>query len=550
MKRRYLSVLLAMCIMVMAFSACTPAETQETSSNPISSKEEVQSQESKEEPVDEAPMKVKWFFSRQIPTGKSEVTKALEELLNVDFELLGVEDAQYVEKLNLFMASNDMPDVFRTWTQDPTFLKGGCATLTRELIKTNMPKYYETVNSKGIEVYGDENTVWERFSVDGKLPQIPEIAFANQFVSGTLFRTDILSELGVEIPTTIEEYENVFKLYKAKYPNNYPYGGGTGKLMFQSFSTIFNAYGTDAAQWVIRDGKMVPGWLVPEAREALIKLAQWQKAGYINPEWPLFNAENLNNDFISGKYLLRIWVGFREGSMVTEEPYFPGSLVEKTASQNPGATFGLGPVPVSREGMKPPSMCWDPFYGMGLGFGIHNESDPKRLEKLMQMIERMYYDEQAVLLHYFGIQGKHWELNADGFPERLSGFVTPEEQTAINVGTYWHIGGSSPVLWKYQYSPKILASLDKYMRTPGAIYSTDKVEYSRDKVKGPLKSESGEDLGTKYSNLYDERDIVITEIITGESGIERFDAMVENWNKNGGKELEEAANRLYMKYWK
>ncbi len=35
-------------------------------------------------------------------------------------------------------------------------------------------------------------------------------------------RSDILAELGMEVPTTLDEVEAVFEAYKAKYPSNDP----------------------------------------------------------------------------------------------------------------------------------------------------------------------------------------------------------------------------------------------------------------------------------------------------------------------------------------
>lgn len=488
---------------------------------------------------------IKYFGIRYIPEQKTDMIKEIEKKLGVTFEIMGAYDTEYITKISPLLAANDMPDIFSPW-QSEDLMAQGAATITEAELQKYMPDYWKGASavSEGLGI--PWQTTLNRFKRDGKLVQFPSAWFTGQFPAGVLWRKDMLEALGKKVPATLADWEDVFKAYKAKYPDKFPYGG-CGKLDWQSFTPVTNAAGVQMWHWNMIDGKLVNGKTLPQIKDVLQVLANWQKAGYLHPEWPTWDQPTKYNHFYNGEFLVTEWVS----RYPTDDPLYPNSAQFNTRKLVPTATFVYSPYPTLKAGVKPSVYVWNPFTGGSTAFGKKLEKDPDKLHKCMQVLNQLGYDKETLLLAVYGTEGKHWTWDENKLPKRLPGAITQEEQTKLGIGYYWQtLYGFSQLSDDLAMHPMIAAGIQNYALKPGALYSQQNINWHFDRKNGPYRGPSGEDLQAKYAVDLDAKfQTTFFGIVTGQLPLSAFDDWVKYYNEHGGKELDESVNRLYLKQW-
>lgn len=489
---------------------------------------------------------VKYFYNRNIPQSKSEITKNLEEEFNLDLVIMGVPDDHVETKLNIMLASGSMPDIFPVyWIEE--IKKKGCASFTETELQQWMPETYKYINEFAQSIGKEPAKIWQRYYVDEKLNQIPQIWSGGANPYGLLWRKDILDDLGKEIPSTLAGMEDILAAYKAKYPDQFPISAPGKDVDWQTFTYAMCADGYREWGWDIKDGKIINPFLLDTKREILEILAEWQKKGYINPSWPTMDYNTYVQEWANGKMLFIDWAPVEpiEGENIRD-----GSLAQQLYTVVSGAKTAFGSRPALEEGTRPGMMTWDPFHGGSFAFGRHLEKDRENLYRLMDFQDRVAFDADLNKLIMFGIKGKHWEIDQNGKVLRLSGAKTNEEQIELNLGywsQYFNVSGrdglalDTPVGWK---------EIQDEVYGNGGIYSAEMVRRAPSAKKDAAINDGGEDLDKKYyTNLEKKMLEIYYGIITGQDSITAWDDYKEFWQKNGGPELTELVNEQNMKYW-
>ncbi|NOU74742.1 extracellular solute-binding protein [Paenibacillus sp. LMG 31458] len=131
--------------------------------------------------------------------------------IGLDVEFVSLPRAQESEKLNVWMASGEAPDVILTYSMDTIFKyaeQGGLWELDSYLAK--YPDLIKN-NKKALDQVG---------MYKGKRYAIPALK-ANTYAGPNMkIRKDWLDALGMKIPTTNEELYQVLKAFKEKDPGN------------------------------------------------------------------------------------------------------------------------------------------------------------------------------------------------------------------------------------------------------------------------------------------------------------------------------------------
>ena len=129
--------------------------------------------------------------------------------VSIDFNLLG--ESTYSEKMNLMMASGDLPDMFgQTVSQYDSNLLGAIEDnilLDMEpLLADNAPDYKALLDS-------DPNFSAGVYNTDGSICQFAGRSIA-RVSQGLLIRGDWLDDLGLEAPKNLDELTNVLRAFK------------------------------------------------------------------------------------------------------------------------------------------------------------------------------------------------------------------------------------------------------------------------------------------------------------------------------------------------
>lgn len=487
-------------------------------------------------------IKLKYFGVRNIPDQEGLVTQMLEEKFNFDIEIMGAPDDQVKTKLNLLLASGDMPDILPVWNIE-NVRKSGVASFGEDKLKEYMPGIYSYINSVSTNIGRDTSVVWNTCTDEkGVINQIPQTWETGMNPRPVIWRKDMLDVLGKQVPTTIQEMADVFKAYKEKWPDKYPIAGGGKDCLWQCFSEVLYSCGVDNFSWNIINNKIVNGAIQPEVKEVIGILRDWVKAGYISPTWITMTDAEKVNEWNNGNSICINWMNVT----FTEPPYEVNSAVDNCAKLNPNATFALGATPVLHEGVKPYSFGWNTFTGT-IGFGKHLENEPEKLKRFMEFTDALYSDPELNMLINGGVQDQHWKVNADGMFERMPGASTDDELKVLNIGYYNQNVPANGEYYKSILMSKRLSDLRNEWYT-GKL-SKDNIKWGFDPVNwGTLTNSNGEDLYKLYKTAFDKkRDEVFASIVSGEKPLDEFDNLVKYYNENGGADMDEAANRLYLK---
>jgi len=363
--------------------------------------------------------------------------------------------------------------------------------------------------------------VWEAMThKDGNIYAIPSATDAPAtFV--TIYRKDWLDKFGLDIPDTIDEYYEVADAVSNRDPdgdgekNTYAFSA-RGSLSTY-FDHVFSAFGVLPQHFQEKDGKLVAGETLPEAKEALKFLKKMYDAKMIDPEFTTNSSSRLTEKVRAGMF--GAW-HFGAYILDTENIY---NNYEPFVAQNPDAKLVAGPL------LKGPN-------GKALGFrqdisirGWIKDAiikETKNLDACLKFINYIASDEGVMLLNY-GIKDEHYALDADGVVRDL---IKDGDRT------------------------KYLGINELVMCSKSTFYQTSKVfqdvlkMLNDNSVPNHINSVSFDEKDKYWGDL---RDIVTTnyfKMILGEIPIDGgFEAFVEEYNKSGGEELTKALNAVFGK---
>lgn len=197
-------------------------------------------------------------------------------------------------ELNLLLSGGDQIDLF--WGDWTTYAQSSA------ILPIN-----EYLDSKGADIVSAwTQEAWDAMtSADGQIYGIPR----STPVSGNPLwvRTDWCEEFGMDIPSTIEEYE----AYLAKVSEEKPAGSGTiplladingkhnSKGLHNTFLGAFTEYGY--TNWLDTEtNEIKPAELQPGFRDFLETMNRWYEAGYIYPEFANLEINTIRDLIKSG----------------------------------------------------------------------------------------------------------------------------------------------------------------------------------------------------------------------------------------------------------
>ncbi|MFC5403263.1 extracellular solute-binding protein [Cohnella soli] len=220
-----------------------------------------------------------------------------------------VPDNQYDQKLNVMIASDDLPDV--------TMVN---AVQLKQLVDNDMiadlTDVYARYKSELTDqiMSADGGVGLKQATFDGKLMAIPQMNGAADSAPILWIRKDWLDQLGLSVPKTMDELYNVAKAFTENDPDKNgkkdTYGLALEKGLFGGefvLNGFFNGYhvmtGTPGNLLWNKgsDGKLIMGYVQPEAQTALGKLADMYKAGYIEKDFAVKDVGKVGESVVSEK---------------------------------------------------------------------------------------------------------------------------------------------------------------------------------------------------------------------------------------------------------
>lgn len=269
-KKALLSLILTM-LVTTSLAACSTTKNNSTESSPTSA-QEISKKETT--PVSVNIMTI--LLSANPPANDNKIKEAIEKATNSKMNIQWVSGNSYPDKLNVTLASGDIPELI--YIPDPF------NSVFRNMVDqgafwdlTDFIKDYSNLSTKISE------TAWNLTKMaDGKNYGIPRPR-PTEGETFFMFRKDWLDNVGLGVPTTIDELYNVFKAFSEKDPdkngNNDTIGfaaninNGGAKLSDQ-IGQLENIFHESNGDWKLVNDQLVYKSFLPEERTALEFMAK------------------------------------------------------------------------------------------------------------------------------------------------------------------------------------------------------------------------------------------------------------------------------------
>jgi putative aldouronate transport system substrate-binding protein len=211
----------------------------------------------------------------------------------LEYHLLPQQDPD--QKLMLEISSGEHYDFLRITSSQFALLNNSGALLDiTDLLREYAPNVMKNVSEHG----------WKMTTTNGRIYGIPSEAggltkenrFYGYEVDGLGVRTDILSELDLELPTTIDElYDFLVKIKDSK--GGYPV---TGNSPYEP--AILRGFGIDSkVEWYDVKGVYTPFVKMPALVDYLAYMQKLYADELLDNELPINKGENIQEKFINGK---------------------------------------------------------------------------------------------------------------------------------------------------------------------------------------------------------------------------------------------------------
>ncbi len=230
--------------------------------------------------------------------------KGLKEDLGIQVEnIWSVPASQYQDKLNAQISADDLPDLFLV---TPDQLKGLVDNGMVMDLTTVFQKYTTDFTKRMMDE--DNKVALSQGTYNGKLMALPNVSGNHDAVPIMWIRRDWLEKVGKDIPTTIDELEEVALAFVNEDPDGNgvkdTYGIALSNDLYSNglsdMTGILEGFGAHNG-WVDVDGKAAYGLIQPEVKTTLEKMASWYQKGIIDKEFVAKNSGKVAEDIIAGK---------------------------------------------------------------------------------------------------------------------------------------------------------------------------------------------------------------------------------------------------------
>lgn len=323
--------------------------------------------------------------------------------LQPEYEFINMVD--YKEKLNIICAGGDIPDLLSYgWDTQSNLITYGEDGLFEELTQhmDSLPNYKAVLEA-------DERAQYNLYTDNGELYAFYGATYqpygSNTYSGGNMaIRKDVLDELGLEIPETLDDLFNCAMAIKEAYPDTYP------MILHEEWqmpdSLVYCANHTKDDRYY-NGTEYVYGPTEDAYKEALMEVNRWYTNGLISPDYFTHTSENGTAAVASGEaYIIpSVWFGYPT-NWVTEYPDQEWVLVPAVKNEKYGEPWAFYASNPSE-------------WNVGNSYSVVVSANSKVKDEMLQLMDLQYSDE-VVDLVCWGVEGETYEVDENGEKHILS----------------------------------------------------------------------------------------------------------------------------------
>lgn len=466
--------------------------------------------------------------------GDTPFGKGLMERTGADIEFLHPPAGQIKEQFSLIMADGNLPDLMEyNWVTDypggpEKAIKDGVIIPLNDVIDQYCPN---------LKAYLAENPDVDRMikTDDGNYYAFPFVRGDERLLNtiGLMVRQDWLDELGLSVPTTMDEWHDVLTAFKEKKGAEAPYTFEYTQLPYLSSDPFAYAYGTNRSFYLGSDGKVHFGAVEDGYKQFLTTMAQWYKEGLIDKD-----LATLKSDQVSAKITNGL-----SGASMGQAGSRMGTWTAAARESNPSFKLAAAPPPSLVKGEKAEfGQIEVPYSGKASVAITTSCKDIERAARLMDYA----YGEDGHMFYNFGIEGESYTME-NGYPTYTDLIMKNPDGLPVSqaMSAYFRGNYNGPFVQDVRYLEQYY-TLDEQKET-AAVWGESN---GKDHILPPITPTSEESKG--FSTIMNEintyRDEMTLKFIFGTESLDNFDSYVkdiENMGLDRALEIENAALDRY-----
>ncbi|WP_240414138.1 extracellular solute-binding protein [Paenibacillus periandrae] len=429
----------------------------------------------------------------------NKLVKQLKEKSGFDLKYEALPKDNPSQKVSIILASGDVPDLIRINNKSDYFklAQQGAFEPLDDLIKSSIPTLSAMITPEILDA--------TRF--EGKVYGIPH-RVAQKVGNGLLERSDVMKELNLKDPETLDDFYTTLKTIKEK-KNIAPLtamASNPGSLT-GSFTPFAQAFGVGMTA-VTKNNKLEFSWLQPEYKEFLTTMKKWYGEGLIDKEFSI--NKDVKDKLINGT------------AVFTTTSWSDAQIIDRSMKEknNGGTLKFIAPV-VGKGGQS----GFPEERPIGTYWVI-----PKQAKNKQGAAEYMNFilGPEADKLLTYGIEGEDYKEEGGKVVQ------TAEQSNAIPWRTLYFLGDSDP---------SFFARLGAKGFLP---YYEPLIPFKRNRDETAY-APSVEVYDTKFNELRNYAEENALKFIMGKRSLDEFDKFVQEFNAKGGKAAIDAMNEWYAK---
>ncbi|MBD2843569.1 extracellular solute-binding protein [Paenibacillus sp. IB182496] len=450
-----------------------------------------------------------------------EMYKEMEKDTNVKLQFQHPPAGQANQQFNLIMSSRDFADVMEgNWNQyagGPTkAIEDGVLVPLNDLIEQHAPNFKKVLEDYP-QVMGQISTT------NGEIYAFPSINVGRyRTFSGNFIRQDWLDELGLNMPETIADWEQVLQTFKEEKGVEAPFS--TNLFFLQNIPSFIEAYGV-THDFFVEDGEVRFGPIESGMKQALETMNKWYVEGWLDKDFATNDRKAIDAKLLNDQ------AGAVPG-------YIGGSMGSYYVAKADDPTFNLvaAPFPVYEKGEQPRFVPFNFEVSINGQAGITTANEhPVETVRWFDY----FYGEEGHMLKNFGVEGVTYEI-VDGYPTYTDLIMNNSNgyDIAQSMARYFRANYPTPGMDDDRY-------LEQYYTLPQqqdamSVFS-EHSDYSRAYRLPPVNHtvEESSELAQIMSDVKTYREEMLLKFIYGDESLDQFDAYVEQINRMGiGRALE------------
>lgn len=388
------------------------------------------------------------------------------------------------------------------------------------------PDYWKFITAPGNEEYLRSVTTEE-----GQIYTFRNFSEDDSVAYGPIVRKDWLDACGLDIPVTIEDWEEMLIAFRDRYGAKFafPYS----RFSSGGFGAAFGAFTGLSSNTYLDNGVIKYANVQPEFKEYLGTLARWVQEGLLDVDSLTMTDEGFRTKALNGN----TGAGFVVMSLFTK-------TLSDAAAERTNAEWIAVPYPVQEEGQK---ACWtawgNKIYNNGCVISTSNTE-----EEIITAVKWLnyFYCEEGIMYTNFGIEGETYEIDENGVPYYTD--LVMKDRDGPSAGAAKYTGCGNVPHCGFQLSQTAVAKNEPIVAEGSAMWRANADTGQHVIPTLVLTAEEAArqaDLNMAYATYCNE---VVMKIVAGQMSIDEWDGCVDYIYQLGLEESLEIMNAAYQRY--